>query len=223
MSLIFATQLTAVATLALAVLALATAVLALLAWRKQSKEVRDQAKMLEVQSERLDEQRKINAEQTRVLELQARELRASLDARERQSLELRTTYALTVVAWQDEPQSSGHGWLVVAHVLNTGERPVRDMSAPWYVDGSPLRDRAELTACLMPRDRKNFDCRVDGAAIRAGLKAIVQFRTVGEDWWSAGTDGGLVGGMSNDRWRPPLSGTSSALAVLPGPGGIYQT
>jgi hypothetical protein len=89
-------------------------------------------------------------------------------------------------------------WLVVAHVLNTGEPPVRDMSARWYVDGSPLRDRAELTACLMPREQKNFDCRVDGAAIRAGLKTIVQFRTVGEDWWSAGADRSLVGGTSND-------------------------
>jgi hypothetical protein len=35
---------------------------------------------------------------------------------------------------------------------------------------------------------------VDGATIQADLKAIVQFRTVDDDWWSAGTDGGLVGG-----------------------------
>ena len=108
---------------------------------------------------------------------------------------LRQQYASTVVAWLDEPQRSGMGWLVVAHVINTGERPVREVSARWYAGGKAIRSREELTACLMPHDRKNFDCRVDGATIRADLEAIVQFRTVGDDWWSAGTDGGLVGGL----------------------------
>ena len=67
MSLIFATQLTAVATATLAVFAIVTAVFAILAFRKQPQEVTDQAKMLEVQSGQLSEQRKINAEQIGVL------------------------------------------------------------------------------------------------------------------------------------------------------------
>ena len=33
------------------------------------------------------------------------------------------------------------------------------------------------------------------AVASAGIRAIVQFRTVGYDWWSAGTDGRLIGGM----------------------------
>jgi len=190
------TLLTAIATVVLAVFAIVTAWYARKAFREQSQEVSDQAEMLKLQSDQLEEQRKINAEQTKVLELQARELRESLNARELQSLELRQQYASTVVAWQDDPERAGAAsWLVVAHVLNTGGRPVRDVSARWYADGKPIRAREQLTACLMPDDRKNFDCRVDGATIRAGLKAIVQFRTVGEDWWSAGTDGSLVGGL----------------------------
>ncbi len=181
MSLLATAQLTAIATAALAVFAIIAAVVAFLAFRKQSQE--------------LEDQRNVNAEQTRVLRLQAEELRASLDARQQVSLELRYQYASTIVAWQDEPESSGMGWLVVAHVQNTGSRPVRDVSARWYADGAPVRDREQLTVFLPPGGQKNFDCRVDGATVMAGVKAIVQFRTVGEGWWSAGTDGGLAGGM----------------------------
>jgi hypothetical protein len=198
--------LTAIGTAVLAVFAIVTAWYARKAFRKQSQEVHDQAKMLRVQSEQLDEQRKINVEQTRVLELQAQELRASLDARERASLELRQQYASTVVAWQDEPQRTSSGsWLVVAHVVNTGERPVRDVSARWYSGGEPIRDSEQLTACLMPDDRKNFDCHVGDPSIHAGVTAIIQFRTVGDDWWSAGTDGSLVGGMEVAAARMPVS------------------
>jgi hypothetical protein len=91
--------LTAIATIVLAVFAIFTAAYARKAFLEQSKEVRDQARMLTVQSGQLDEQRKINAEQTKVLELQARELRESLNARELQSLELASS----------TPQQSWHG------------------------------------------------------------------------------------------------------------------
>jgi hypothetical protein len=204
MSLTFATQLTAGFTAILGVGAIFTAVFAVLAFKKQSKEVSDQAEMLRLTSDQLAEQRTINAEQTRVLQLQARELRASLDARERASLELRQQYASTIVAWQDPPrdsvvaawQGAAASWLVVAYVRNTGQRPVRDVSVRWYSDGKPISDREELTACLMPDDQpRNFNCRAGGTTIVAGIKAIVQFRTVGDDWWCAGTDGSLVGGM----------------------------
>lgn len=57
MSLIFATQLTAVATAVLAVFAFVTAWYARRAFLKQSQEVSDQAEMLKVQSEQLTEQR----------------------------------------------------------------------------------------------------------------------------------------------------------------------
>jgi hypothetical protein len=75
MSLIFATQLTAIATAALALFAIVTAIYAVRDFRKQSKEVSHQAEMLEVQSGQLEEQRKINA-------LQEKDLQASLKERE---------------------------------------------------------------------------------------------------------------------------------------------
>jgi hypothetical protein len=85
MSLIFATQLTAIATAMLAAFAIVTGIYAIRAFRKQSKEVSDQISMLGIQSDRLAEQRKINAEQLRVLALQAGELRESLAERKREA------------------------------------------------------------------------------------------------------------------------------------------
>jgi hypothetical protein len=76
MSLIFATQLTAAATAVLAVFAIVTAYYARKAFRSQSKQVSGQGEMLKVQSDQLGEQRAINA-------LQAKDLEASLEERER--------------------------------------------------------------------------------------------------------------------------------------------
>ena len=87
MSLIFATQFSAVATAILAFFAIVTGIFAILAFRKQAKEVSDQAKMLEVQSKQLEVQsrqfnegRKVDAEQIRVLKLQAKDLGESLES-----------------------------------------------------------------------------------------------------------------------------------------------
>lgn len=216
MSALVATQITAAATAVLALFAIVTGVFAVLAFRKQSAEVatlqqqatdqqeltRQQGEMLRVQADQLDLQRrqlddqcKVNGKQIGVLELQAQELQASLTARQEATVQWRYQYASTVVPWQEEPRQSGLGFLVVAHVKNTGERPVRDMSARWHVADTPIQDREQLAACFLPGAEDSFECRVEGAAIQAGLKAIVQFRTVGDDWWSAGTDGGLIGGM----------------------------
>jgi hypothetical protein len=181
MSLTVPTWISAIATVGLLVGAAVTAVFAVKAFGKQSAQLKDQ--------------QEINRKQTLVLDLQSRELDASVTARREATMQLRQEFASTVVAWQDEPQAASAGWLVVAHVLNTGQRPVRDVSVRWYAGGEPIRAREEITACFLPGHQKNFDCRVDGASILAGLKAIVQFRTVGNDWWSAGTDGGLVGGL----------------------------
>jgi hypothetical protein len=105
MSLIFATQLTAIATAVLAVFAILTTIYAVRAFRKQSQEVSDQASMLKLQSERLevyrtqiDEQREINDTRGKVLELQALEIRASLEQRERAADEERRSQAAKVTA-----------------------------------------------------------------------------------------------------------------------------
>src|SRR5712692_9860969 len=106
MSLIFATQLTAIATAALAVFAIVTAFYARQAFRRQSQEVaaierqvtdqqeltKQQAELLKVQSgqlelqrQQLDDQRQANARQAEVLELQVSELRESLAERKREA------------------------------------------------------------------------------------------------------------------------------------------
>jgi type II secretory pathway pseudopilin PulG len=184
-SIVVPTWLTALATAGLLIGAIVTAIFAIKAFRKQAKEV-------ELLQEQLTDQQTFNRKQSGVLDLQAKELRASLNARNEAATQWRWEYASTVVAWKDEPESSGAGWLVVAHFQNTGERPVRDLSVRWYVAGRPIREREPLTTCFMPHSQKDFECHVDGAAIRSGLEAIIQFRTVGDDWWNAGTDGGLV-------------------------------
>jgi hypothetical protein len=92
MSLIFATQLTAVATTVLAVFAIVTAIFAILAFLKQTTEVatlQQQAK----------DQQDLTAKQTPVLELQVRELEASLAQRKDQAESERRAQANRVAAW----------------------------------------------------------------------------------------------------------------------------
>lgn len=114
MSLLAATQITAVATAVLALFAIVTAAFALLAFLKQSQElkiIREQAQdgralieqqrdMLDVQSgqlkiqqAQLDDQRELSAEQVKVLQLQEEDLRSSLQERLR-------AQASRVIVWQ---------------------------------------------------------------------------------------------------------------------------
>src|SRR5260221_7742679 len=100
--------------------AIVTAIFAIKAFGKQSEEVstldrqardqqeltRQQGELLKVQSGQLDlqrqqieEQRAINARQTDVLELQARELKASIEQRERQATERHRAQAIRVFMW----------------------------------------------------------------------------------------------------------------------------
>ncbi len=92
MSLIAAAQWTAVATIVLAVFAIVTAVFAFLAFRAQSSEVTTLRGQLE-------DQKELNPKQTPVLELQARELRESIDERKRDAEDQRQSQANKVAAW----------------------------------------------------------------------------------------------------------------------------
>jgi hypothetical protein len=135
MSLIFATQLTAVATAVLAAFAIITAVVAASAFKKQSDAVTDgreligrRKDMLQVQAERLDvyrqqvdEQRPINAARAETLELQAREIRASLDQRERDAEEQRRSQAARVTAWFGRPSPDGPRGAIIR---NASDLPV---------------------------------------------------------------------------------------------------
>jgi len=108
-----AAWITAVATGVLAAFAVVTAWYARKAFREQAKELgvlQRQAEttrdMLEVQSDQLDYQQQqfdaqkdLNAKQTTVLELQGKELQASLGERKRQAAEQRQAQASQVAAW----------------------------------------------------------------------------------------------------------------------------
>jgi len=140
MSLIFAIQLTAVATAVLAVFAILTTIYAVRAFRKQSQEVSDQASMLQVQSEQLAEQRKVNERQTEVLELQANELRESLEERKREAVDRRSAQASRVslaVKMLDTGRTAGddrNGFRLEATVVNASEQqqPICDVRLYYY-------------------------------------------------------------------------------------------
>lgn len=151
------------------------------------------SKAFNTQSQQLRDQQDVNQRQTVVLDLQAKELQSSLTARQEATTQLQREHASRVAAWLEEPVAADLGWLVVGHVQNTGERLVRDVSASWYVNDSPILERVHLAACLLAHAQQVFDCRVDRDTISKGkLKAVVRFRTAGDDWWSAGTDGQLA-------------------------------
>ena len=159
MSLIFATQLTAVATAALAVFAIVTAYYARKAFRSQSKEVRDQAAMLKVQSEQLGEQRKINTEQIKVLELQAKELRESIDEREREREQRHRGQASRVFITQKRSRTAPHGHpepegvepFVTATVANSSDQPIYDAELRWSLGPADFKEpNPEPVGTIMP-------------------------------------------------------------------------
>jgi membrane protein implicated in regulation of membrane protease activity len=125
----------AVGTGVLAIFAIVTALYAIRAFRKQSQEVSDQAEMLQVQSDRLevyrgqvDEQREMNAKYREALDLQASEIRASLDQRERAGEEERRSQAAQVTAWFE--QTPGKTW--AGHIRNASDLPVFDVRTFFY-------------------------------------------------------------------------------------------
>jgi hypothetical protein len=124
MSLIFATQLTAIATAVLAAGAIVTAIFAILAFRKQSQEVHDQAEELRVQSE--------------VLEVQSRELNLRQEQREREADEQRRSQAARVTAWLTHREPDG---LSKAHISNDSDQPVFDVRTSFYYMRKKARRR----------------------------------------------------------------------------------
>jgi hypothetical protein len=198
MSLIFATQLTAIATAVLAVFAIVTAVFAIRAFRKQSQEVSDQASMLEIQSEQLAEQRKVNAEQIRVLALQAAELRESLDERKREAEQRRRAQAGRVFIRAEPCIREGEPISTVAVIVkNTSEQPIYDLVLLWrnetgeWIDaGGPVD-----SLILMPEEEHKWGTGVEPVPIHSFLadpsviRAAVVFRDAADVYWRLRSDG----------------------------------
>lgn len=140
MSLTGATLFIAIATTALAVGSGVAAWYAVRAFKKQSEAVVDgrkmlgkQNEMLVVQSDRLevyrkqvDEQHKINATYGEVLDLQAREIRASLEERKQAAEEERRSQAAKVTAWLARSDAAD-AW--EARIRNASDLPIFDVRA----------------------------------------------------------------------------------------------
>ena len=61
---------------------------------------------------------------------------------------------------------------------------------------SPITEVRKLDPCFMPGAKAEFSSSIAAEHLAAlhkrRLNAVVQFRTVGDDWWRTGTDGGLI-------------------------------
>jgi|ERR1039457_2927237 hypothetical protein len=120
MSLLLATQITAIATAALAAFAIVTAIFALLAFGKQSD-------LLNIQRDQFKDQREVNIEQIRVLKIEAKELQASLDQRKEDAESRRRAQANKVAAWFSAKESSKAGGpfhLWGAFIRNDSDLPI---------------------------------------------------------------------------------------------------
>jgi hypothetical protein len=158
MSLIFATQTTAVATVILAVGAIVTGVFAFLAFRAQREQLRaiessvkdqqdltlQQAELISVQSgqlelqrAQLEDQRRANATHGEVLELQAEEIRESLKQREREAEAQRRSQAARVTAWIARTDAAG-SW--EARIRNASDLPIFDVRTFFHaIHKNPVR------------------------------------------------------------------------------------
>jgi hypothetical protein len=183
MSLVFATQLTAVATLALAALALATAILALLAWRKQSREVRDQGEMLKFQAE---------------------EFRQLSQDREREAQERRRAQAVMVYVWSD--RAAADPSTVMVHLRNTSQQPVYGVQLGWQRDGQ-FRGRSEHVTPIMPGETVGTGLMQPPDTLLPPSAAAAIFRDRAGIWWCARPDGSLEEEpnppFSDEKFRPP--------------------
>jgi hypothetical protein len=194
MSLIFATQLTAVATATLALFAIVTAFYAVRAFRKQSQEVSDQAKMLEVQSEQLAEQKKLGERQAEVLGLQADELHESLEERKREaSARRRMQASQIIITHYSYDVDSGPYVNIGATVANNSNEPVYQAQLYWHLESESYGDPNPLFVGTIPagsgfaRDRK-FPL----SANKLVSGAVLTFRDAAGLSWIRTPDGALI-------------------------------
>jgi hypothetical protein len=240
MSLIFATQLTAVATAALAALAIVTAWYARRAFLKQSQEVqaieqqvkdqegvtRQQARLLEVQSAQLDLQRRqfdeqreaiedqiqANARQAEVLELQAAELRESLDERKQEAERRMSAQAARIFISQTNESRLDSGVLPYVldasdafserkadalfarvTVVNTSDQPIYDAELRWHRGSASHGDpNPEPLGTIMPGAQAEH-LRVFPLDTNMAVSgAVLRFRDAAGVIWMRRPDGGLT-------------------------------
>jgi hypothetical protein len=152
MSLLDATILTAIATVALAVGAIVTAVFAVLAFRKQSQEVRA------IQRQVVDQQ-ELTRHQAELLEVQSGLLGLQRQQFDDQLAERRRAQATCVFIWTeigpdprrtDEQLEKGVPWYesITTHVWNTSGLPIHSLTIAWYANSDLIGDPNSLPILL---------------------------------------------------------------------------
>jgi hypothetical protein len=197
MSLLGATILTAIATLALAVFAFITAIFAWLAFRKQSREV------AAIERQVADEQEHTR-QQAETLRLQADELKQVAAEREREAAERRRAQAAQVYMWEVPIHAEAGGkalpeMTVAAYVRNTSPQPIYDLRLRWealtfddrqataetYLDEAPLMPDATASA------RVPVPIPTGLMADPRDVSVVATFRDRAGLWWRARPDGHL--------------------------------
>jgi hypothetical protein len=144
MSLIFATQLTAVATVVLAAFAIVTAWYARRAFLKQSQEVRAIEQQVKDQQELTRQQADLLNVQSGQLELQRQQFaQEQADRRRAQASRVFITIS------RDPSQGASDPGTVTVRVTNTSQQPVYDLTIGWRKGTAPW-DGPDSEEVLMP-------------------------------------------------------------------------
>lgn len=207
MSLLLATQITAIATAVLALFAIVTTVFAALAWRSQSREVG-------VLRQQLSDQQAANRQQAEVFGLQALELRESLDERKRDATERHRSQAARVFI--SEARFAGRTGRsadsdivgpgpkppsVSAIVHNSSDQPVYDAELAWHLGTAPHGSpNPEPLGVIMPGNEARRERSFPSGANMELAGAVVRFTDASGVRWLRRPDGDLTE-------QPPQAGS----------------
>ncbi len=139
--------------------------------------------MLSIQSDQLAEQRRINQKQTEVLELQATELRESIEERKGEREARRRGQATRVFITQEAARTvpsgyaeqEGVGPFVTATVVNTSDQPIYSTELRWHLGTAEHGDpNPEPVGTIMPGNQASrtrefphgFDTDISGAVVK---------------------------------------------------------
>jgi len=175
---------TAIATAGLLIGAIITAVYAI--------------KAFGTQSEQLTDQRELNAKQTEVLELQAAELRESIDERKREAEQRHRAQASRVFIAQEISRTVPRGYaeqegvepFVTATVVNSSEQPIYDTELRWHLGPGPHGDPDPI-GTIMPGDKASRMQPFPSTANMSNSGAYVRFTDANGVRWLRRPDGYL--------------------------------
>jgi len=132
-------------------------------------------------------QQQLNELQTPVLDLQAKDLDASLKQRERENWERRIGQVSLIFTWEERVSSQAVGTggvdTVTVQVKNTSEQPIYDLRFSWRVRNRPDRHETVRVKPLMPGDMEADSAPVPSGTERAMFGAAVIFRDRADRWW----------------------------------------